>query len=207
MISKISGKLVAHGEGSVEVAVDGLTYELQVPAIVAQELSTLPGGESLHFETIYYLQMEQARATPVLLGFLNTIQKEFFEKLLLVPRMGPKGALVAFARPVSTIASAIERADYQLLQTLPGVGKQKARDLVATLQGKVARFALMQDSELGSGGPAPAGDSSNDAMQMLLALGHKRAEAEKLVAAAQAADPAATDAEALVRAIYRLKQK
>ena len=207
MISKISGTLTARGDNSVEIAVGGLTYEIQVPVVVYKDLESAPLGEHLALETIYYLQVEQTRATPVLLGFQNSIQRQFFEKLLLVPRMGPKGALGAFAMPVSTLAAAIESANYSRLHTLPGVGKQKAKDMVATLQGKLAKFALMQDAELGQKVAVPAGDVEDEALQLLVMLGHKRSEAEKLVADATAAEPAAPDAETLVRVIYRLKQE
>lgn len=208
MISKISGKLIGRGDGYVEIDVGGLCYEVQVPHVVSKALDSAPLAEKLTLQTIYYLQVEQTRATPVLLGFQNSIQKEFFEKLLTVPRMGPKGALQAFARPVSTLATAIETANYPLLQSLPGVGKQKARDLVATLQGKLAMFALMQDADLDKKAvPAMASDVADEALQLLQLLGHKRAEAERLVNDALASEPSALDAEALVRVIYRMKQE
>ncbi|MBV9469631.1 MAG: hypothetical protein JO316_06985 [Abitibacteriaceae bacterium] len=210
MISKITGVFTARGEGHIIINVSGLGYEVQVPLVVEKALETMPLGEPLELETIYYLQVEQTRATPVLIGFQNSIQKEFFEKLLTVPKMGPKGALNAFSRPVSTIASAIETANYQVLQSLPGVGKQKARDLVATLQGKIAKFALMQDADLEkriAAGAALPSDIAEEALQLLVMLGHKRTEAERMVNEAIAAEPAAPDAETLVRVIYRKQQE
>ncbi len=207
MISQINGKFAARGEGSIIIDVNGLGYEVLVPPVVEKALDTTPLGDPVRLETIYYLQVEQTRATPVLLGFQNSIQKEFFERLLTVPKMGPKGALSVFTRPVSTVASAIETANYTLLQTLPGVGKQKARDMVATLQGKVAKFALMQDADLEKRpGRAAHADVTEDALQMLLMLGHKRSEAERMVSEAVAAEPGAPDAESLVRVIYRKQQ-
>jgi Holliday junction DNA helicase RuvA len=209
MIASISGTLSGRGDGFVVLDVGGLGYQLLVPLLVEKALEVHPLGQALELETIYYLQVEQTRATPVLIGFQNSIEKEFFERLLTVPKMGPKGALNAFARPVSTIATAIETANYTLLQSLPGVGKQKARDLVATLQGKVARFALMQDADLEKRITAPAAmtDVTEEALQLLMMLGHKRSEAERLVSEAIAAEPEAPDAEALVRVIYRRQQE
>jgi Holliday junction DNA helicase RuvA len=209
MISQISGSLAGRGEGYVVLEVGGLSYQVLVPLVVEKSLETRALGEPLRLETIYYLQMEQARATPVLIGFENAIEKEFFEKLLTVPKMGPRGAMSAFARPVSSIAIAIETADHAALQGLPGVGKQKARDLVATLQGKVAKFALMQDAELARRMAAPpaAGDVAEEALQLLTMLGHKRTEAERMVAEAMAAEPNCADAETLVRVIYRKQQE
>ena len=208
MIAKLSGTLTARGEGHIVVCCGGLGYEVQVPVVVAKSLEGALTGEALELETIYYFQIDQNRGTPVLIGFQNAIQKEFFERLLTVPRMGPKAAMSAFARPVSTIASAIESANYTLLQTLPGVGKQRARDLVATLQGKVAKFALMQDADLDRRAvPGAASDVAGEALQLLIMLGHKRADAERMVSQALVVEPAAPDAESLVRVIYRRQQE
>lgn len=210
MISKISGTFAGQEDGTLHIETGGLTYSIAVPLIVAKALEATPIGEKLSLDTIYYLQVEQNRATPILLGFQNSIQREFFEKLLLVPRMGPKSGLQTFARPVSTLATAIEGANYTLLQSLPGVGKQKARDMVATLQGKLAKFALMQDSGLDEQAKNAAlimhSDVAGDAVQLLRLMGYKQAEAEKLVNDALALDNAA-DAETLVRTIYRMQRE
>jgi Holliday junction DNA helicase RuvA len=207
MISKVSGIFAGRGTSSILIETSGLTYEIFVPTLVEKALDTFPVGDKLALETIYYLQIDQNRATPMLIGFQNQIQREFFEKLLLVPRMGPKSGLSTFARPVSTLATAIETANYGLLQSLPGVGKQKARDIVATLQGKLAKFALMQDSDLDGKAIAMAGsDVAEEAIQLLQMLGYKRPEAEKSVTEALALDKSG-DAETLVRTIFRLKQE
>lgn len=208
MISQIAGKLSGRGDGFVVINVGGLGYQVMVPVVVEKALEGVLEGEEIRLETIYYMQIEQTKATPILLGFQNSIQREFFEKLLTVPRMGPKGALGAFARPLSTVASAIESANYTVLQGLPGVGKQKARDMVATLQGKVAKFALMQDSDLDKRiAQVPTHDVAQEALQLLTLLGHKRAEAERMVAEAFKAEPSAPDAETLVRIIYKRQQE
>ena len=209
MIARISGKLVSLCDNIVVLETNGLCYEILVPHIVGKALEGKPVGEPLSLETIYYLSVEQTRATPILIGFQNAIEKEFFQKLLTVPKVGPRAALNAFSRPVSTIARAIETADYALLQTLSGVGKQKARDLVAALQGKVAKFALMQDSDLERylGASPPSHDVTAEATQLLIMLGHKRADAERLVQDAFAAEPSTPDAETLVRVIYRKQQE
>ena len=208
MIARISGTLIKRDELSVVIDVGGLAYEVLVPHIVGKALEAKPLGEPLVLETIYYLAVEQTRATPILIGFQNAIEKEFFQKLLTVPKVGPRAALNAFSRPVSTMARAIETADYALLQTLNGIGKQKARDLVAALQGKIAKFALMQDSDLERYLGAPVShDVTAEATQLLVMLGHKRVDAERLVQDAFSAEPSTPDAETLVRVIYRKQQE
>ena len=208
MIARIQGTLASRGDTSVTVDVSGVGYEVLVPAIVAKALEAAALDSPIALETIYYLQIDGNRASPVLLGFENTIQKEFFEKLILVPRMGPKSALGMFARPVSTLAVAIETGNTSLLKSLPGVGPQKVRDIIATLQGKLAKFALMQDADLDKRAASVAqSDVADDAIQLLTLLGHKRAEAERMVHEAITSDPNAPDAESLVRVIYRKQQE
>ena len=208
MISRVSGKLVDRGDGYIIVDVHGVGYHVGVPLVVQKALEATPDGDDITLETIYYLQIDQNRATPVLIGFQNNIEREFFEKLLTVPKMGPKGAMTMFSRPVSTLATAIENANYTLLQTLSGVGRQKARDLVATLQGKIAKFALMQDGDLDKISSTPNTDSvGEEALQLLVMLGHKRPEAEKMVRDALASESSTPDAETLVRIIYRRQQE
>jgi Holliday junction DNA helicase RuvA len=210
MIARIQGTLASRSDSSVVVDVSGVGYEVLVPAIVAKALEAAELNTPIALETIYYLQIDGNRASPILLGFENTIQKEFFEKLILVPRMGPKSALGMFARPVSTLAVAIETANTSLLKSLPGVGPQKVRDIIATLQGKLAKFALMQDADLDKrAARALAGhaDVPDEAIQLLTLLGHKRAEAERMVHDALSSEPGAPDAESLVRVIYRRQQE
>lgn len=209
MIVKIKGVLTERDDNRVVLESNGLSYELLVPHIVGKALESHSLGETLELQTIHYFALEQTRATPILIGFQNPVEKEFFERLLTVPKMGPRAALNAFSRPVSSIARAIETADYALLQSLQGIGKQKARDLVATLQGKVAKFALMQDSDLEKqiGAPPASHDVFAEALQLLTMLGHKQAEAERMVSEAFAAEPNTSDAETLVRVIYRKQQE
>jgi hypothetical protein len=41
-------------------------------------------------------------------GFRNELEREFFERLLSVPKLGVRGALQLFAVPMATLARAIE---------------------------------------------------------------------------------------------------
>ena len=67
----------------------------------------------------------------------------------------------------------------------------------------------MQDADLEKriAAGAPIGDVTEEALQLLVLLGHKRTEAERLVSEALAAEPTAPDAEAIVRIIYRKQQE
>ena len=105
---------------------------------------------------------------------------------------------------MSAIAGAIDRGDHGFLKTLPGIGQQKARDIVAKLQGKVTKFLLIQDA-------TPAAHAmpgfADEALTVLLQLEYKRGEAEAMVRETLEADPKIKDAEALLAAVYRNRAK
>jgi Holliday junction DNA helicase RuvA len=104
---------------------------------------------------------------------------------------------------MSVIARAIDRGDHAFLKTLPGIGQQKARDIVAKLQGKVAKFLLIQDAPVPVVAAMP--DFASEALAVLLQLEYKRAEAEAMVRDTLEAQPAIDDSERLLAEIYRRK--
>ncbi len=207
MICRLRGRLIEQAAGRVVVDVNGLGYEVLLPVAVEQGLLAAQLGEPIELVTLYYLQIDGNRGLPTLIGFQNEVQKDFFERLLTVPKMGPKAAMTAMSLPVSTVAAAIERGDQALLRTLSGIGQQRARDLIATLQGKVAHFALLKDAPVTPRAATPATDLADEALHMLSALGHRPAEAQRMIADALLAEPNPPDAQALVRAIYRKQQE
>jgi Holliday junction resolvasome RuvABC DNA-binding subunit len=103
---------------------------------------------------------------------------------------------------MSTIAAAIDRGDHELLKKLPGIGQQKARDIVAKLQGKVTKFLLIQDAP-----PTPASipDFADEALAVLIQLGYKRSEGEAMIRQTMEREPQLDQAEQLLAEIYRSK--
>lgn len=206
MICRLSGKLVERFENKVIVDVGGIGYEVWVPSAILNLLQETADGDAIELVTLHYMQLDTSKAVPILIGFQNELQKEFFEKLLTVPKMGPKVAMTAFSKPMSQVARAIEEGNANFLRSLPGVGSQKAKDLIATLQGKVAKFAMFKDEIGVIPQPAAATDVADDALQMLVMLGHRPAEAERMIQEVLRTGPEPADAEELVRMIYRKQQ-
>ncbi len=134
-------------------------------------------------------------------GFSNAIEREFFEALISVASIGPKSAARAFSAPMARLARAIEDGDHAYLRTLPGIGQQKARDIVAKLQGKVTRFLLIQDAPAHERRAIP--DFAAEALAVLVQLAYKRTEAEDMIATTLKAAPHIADAETLLAEIYR----
>ena len=87
---------------------------------------------------------------------------------------------------------------------MPGIGQQKARDVVAKLQGKMGRFGLIDDTAVtqapSTSAPAVLKD---EAVEVLIQLQYKKAEAEAMVVKALERDPAISSVEALLNEIYK----
>lgn len=208
MIGRLRGRLVAKHDNRIVLDVNGVGYEVVLPPAVAKALTAQGIGDELEIVTLCFLQMDQARATPLLIGFEDELQREFFERLLSVPKLGPRAALNLFSAPMSTLAAAIERGDDKFLIGLPGVGKQRARDIIASLQGKMAKFALKQEAIE----PAreeeipPIQTIMEQAMEIMLALGYRAREAEAMLKRALEHHPEPESAEDLVKTVYELQQ-
>lgn len=204
MIGRLKGRLIERHDQRLVVDVNGVGYEVFVPGVVARWAESLKIGEEVELVTLYLMQMEPGRATPILLGFRNELEREFFERLLSVPKLGVRGALQLFSVPMATLARAIEDNDLKALMQLPGVGRQRARELVATLQGKVAKFALLAEEEA----PAPTvTDVISEALEILQSLGYSRTEAQKMVDAALQRLPKPSSVEELIRAVYQAQRE
>ena len=202
MFSRISGALIERDGESVVLDVNGLGYAIVLPPCVAEKVTVAP-GDRVTLEVHAVLNMDGNSGHFTYYGFTNAIEREFFESLLSVASIGPRSAARAFSQPMSSIASAIDRGDHAYLKTLPGIGQQKARDIVAKLQGKVAKFLLIQDAQPVPNAPMP--DFADEALAVLLQLEYKRAEAETMVRETLESEPSIRDAETLLAQIYRRK--
>mgnify|MGYP001593405845 FL=1 len=143
---------------------------------------------------------------PILIGFLNEIEKDFFLQFISVSGIGPRAAVKALANPLSEIAMAIDQGDVSFLKSLPGIGQQRAKEIVAKLQGKVGKFGLIQDGVLVSA-PVSSSGIEEEALEVLVQLQYKRPEAKEMVRLARERAPDITSAEGLLNEVYKQKVK
>jgi Holliday junction DNA helicase RuvA len=204
VFARISGALVERKGETAVIEAAGLGYEVVLPPCIAEKVSANAGDRvTLEIYAVVNLDGNSGRFTYY--GFTNSIEREFFEALLTVASIGPRSAARAFSAPMSTIADAIDRGDHAFLKGLPGIGQQKARDIVAKLQGKVAKFLLIRDAPPVQAKPIPG--FADEALAVLVQLGYKRNEAEEMIRRTLDADPALDDAERLLAEIYRHRAK
>lgn len=203
MFSRITGKIVERRDDRIVVETGGIGYEIVLPPCVSEKVAP-SNGEPVALEIYAHLQLDGNAGRVTYFGFTNAIEREFFEALLSVASIGPKSAARAFALPMTRIAQAIDAGDHALLRTLPGIGQQKARDIVAKLQGKVARFLLIQAAAETPRAAKPSMPAfAQEALAVLLQLEYKPAEAEAMIEETLRRESSIDDAERLLGEIYR----
>jgi len=212
VIATLTGRLRRKLEDRVIVECGGLGYEVFLPPIALRQIEHVgagPGEKGSELELVIYYHATRDQPRPVLIGFTSDLDKEFFEKLITVKDIGPMVAARALALPVGELASAIARQDEKFLRGLPGVGPQKAKNIVAQLQNKVAKFALAR-----AGAPvepvaaAPASVDADGLRElvweiMVKQLGHRPSEASQLITDALRRRPSVATPEELFDEIYR----
>jgi Holliday junction DNA helicase RuvA len=203
MISRITGTIIHLREDRVTVEHDGIAYDILIPGGIVHRLRQMR-GKQVTLYTFHYLEggMGGSNAIPRLAGFMNDIDREFFEKLITVPGMGIRVALKALSAPVQSIARAIESKDVAALVSLPGVGKRTAEKIIAELNGKLAKFALIRDdTELTT--PEREPDFKDEVLEVLLQLGYGAEESELLLRQGLSSNSEVETAEELIHEIFK----
>ena len=204
MISRLRGIVREITPTHLLVDVNGIGYDVLVaPSILRAIQERMSETGEVELVTFHYQQLEVGRGIPVLIGFLNEVEREFFTRFISVSGVGPRAALKALTQPIPVIAKAIDEGDATLLRSLPGIGEQRAKEIVAKLQGKVGKFALIQTK----GAPTDSAEASSpaiadEAVAILVQLEYKRPEAKQMVKAALERNPQVKTVEELLNEVY-----
>lgn len=200
MIGYLEGRLLRIEEERILLLVQQVGYEIMVPAFVAETLKAKQVGDELALY-IYFHQTER-QPKPVLIGFNLEAEKEFFQLFISVEAIGPLKAVKALTLSIRDIADAIESNDLERLKRLRGIGPRTAQKMVATLQGKVSKFALIRKTE----SPVTSGpeDIVQPVMDVLVhQLGHRPSDAKRMVAEAFKRNKDIASSEQLFDEVYR----
>ncbi len=203
MIRYLHGELVSVDGASAIIDVGGVGYEVFVPQPVAEQLAARGVGSKVKVHT-YHCERGGAAGsgTPMLVGFTSELELRFFEELLTVPQLGPMGACKALTLPIATIAKAIALGDAKTLQRLPGVGRQRARDIISKLQERMGPYVEEGEEALA---PTPVDELTAEVLAILTQLGLSESDALERIQAVREAFPDLDEAEEIVRAVFRRK--
>lgn len=203
MIAYLEGKLLKKEDERILLLANQVGYEVLVPVFVGESLKGKHVGDEVAFY-IYYHQTER-QPKPVLIGFNLEAEKEFFQQFISVDAIGPMKAVKALNIPVSDIAEAIENGDLNLLKRLKGIGLRSAQKIIATLQGKVSKFALIRKQDTSApAGPSTPEDFIQPVLDVLISqLGHKPGDAKRMLSEALRRNNAIQTPEELFDEVYR----
>ena len=199
MIGYIEGKILKKEEDRILVLTNQIGYEVLLPAIVMESLQDNQIGDDISLY-IFYQQTER-QPKPILIGFNLEIEKEFFQYFISVEDIGPLKAAKALTVPVREIATAIEAGEINTLTKLKGIGRRTAQKIIATLEGKMGKFALIRSEDRMT--EPPVEDFSKQVLDVMIKqLGHKMADARQMIDKAMKHNSTIKTAEELFEEVY-----
>jgi len=203
VIGYIEGKILKKEDERVLVLANQVGYEILLPAFVMEGLATQKVGDDIALY-IFYQQTER-QPKPILIGFNLEAEKEFFQFFISVEDIGPLKAVKALGVPVREVARAIENRDVHSLTQLKGIGTRTAHKIIATLEGKMGKFALIRKADKQE--IPVVEDFSEQVLQVLVnQLGHRTADARRMINSALKRNSAIRTAEELLEEVYSGEQ-
>lgn len=170
MLRRLRGRVLEKTD-SVIVDVNGLGLEVFCSRRCEERCRV---DEEIEMDVV--LQLPETG--PILFGFADGRERQFFRTLLSVKGIGGKIALSLLrSSTIEDLVRALQRGDVPLLSRIPGVGKKTAERLCFELKGKLAAF---EDSAGGEGAhrrEVPYPDVVSVVLEALLGLGFGRSEA------------------------------
>jgi len=169
MIAHLTGSILFAGDKYVVIETASVGYKIRVASDVL--LSLKKNADKIASLWIHTAVREDALD---LYGFLNQPELEFFEMLISVSGIGPKGALgILNVAPVEHLKEAIAKGDLGALTKVSGIGSKSAQKIILELRDKLG------GNESDTSGTI-LGDE-RDAIEGLVALGYaERAAREAL---------------------------
>lgn len=200
MIASLRGAFRGRTSDGIIVEAGGVGYEVVLPPIVEQALGELTDGRELHFKIAYIATRDNP--VPVLYGFARDEERQFWDLLRSVSRVGPKSAARAMVLPINRMAEAIRDQNTHLVDSLPGISAASAEKIVASLRRKIGPFAELEEPPAGDL-PPTEDEMKRLAVDLLVEMGIRRPDASKAVSKLIEGNPDLRSVEDLVMEYFR----
>jgi len=181
MIAWLSGTIINKKPALVVIETGGVGYLVHVSLPTFYSLGEEGEPASLFIHT--YVKEDAFQ----LFGFATDGEKEIFNRLIGVNKVGPKLAITILSgMAANELLDAVNRKDIAKLSSVPGIGKKTAERLILELSDKLADLmAGLREEGEGKGGPG----IHDDAVSALISLGYKKSDSQKAVETAHARLP------------------
>ena len=201
MIAYLNGILAEIEEENIVIEVNGIGYNVRIPAGMAGRLPQI--GEVVKLYT-YTSVREDAIG---LYGFLSRDDLNMYRQLITVSGIGPKGGLsVLSAMSADELRMAVISQDAKAIAKAPGVGTKTAQRIILELKDKISLedTAMMREVNQVPQGSMLTGkcQAQTEAVEALTALGYSPSEALRAVKAVLQETPD-LDVEALLKAALK----
>jgi Holliday junction DNA helicase RuvA len=177
MIGRLRGLILEKQPPELVIDVQGVGYELSAP------MSTFFNLPLVNEEVTLFTHMVVREDAQLLYGFSTERERLLFRSLLKVNGVGAKLALTILSgSDVDTFARSVQEGDTASLTRLPGVGKKTAERLIVEMRDRLSEVSSAMGLTVDmSASPAASGGAKNEALEALVALGYKSAEADKML--------------------------
>jgi Holliday junction DNA helicase RuvA len=167
MIGSIKGKIILKREKFLIVETAGVGYKINMSP------ETLSKTKKTGDEISLWIHTHVREESFDLYGFLDYQELEFFEMLIGVSGIGPRGALAILGiASIDTLRKAIGTGDTSYLTKISGIGKKTAEKIVIELRDKIADGMINE-----KGGSSL--QEELDALEALKSLGYSQNEARE----------------------------
>ncbi|MEC7838013.1 MAG: Holliday junction branch migration protein RuvA [Chloroflexota bacterium] len=203
MINFIQGEILKFlsNPKRIVLLVNGIGYEIYIPEYLNNYFveNNISLNSELSLEVYYHVTERQPK--PLLVGFISSADKDFFEQLIQVEGIGPIKAANSLIFPINIIANAIESEDVSLLEQMPGIGTRAAQKIVASLKGKLSY--QMDDISYQSSEFKIIDSVFDEALSGLIGLGYKNNEARNAINEIISDSDKDIDVETIVREVLK----
>lgn len=130
MIGHIEGKIIYNNEGSIIVNVNGVGYQIKVPALYTKK--------DINKKVELFIHTYIREDALDLYGFESPEEKKLFKILLSVSRVGPSAAMnILSSLSYERFINAILTENVAVLKEVSGIGPKTAQRLILELKSKI----------------------------------------------------------------------
>jgi Holliday junction DNA helicase RuvA len=159
------------------VEVNGLGYEVQIPARFARQVS-------IDSEIQVFAHLQVREEVPILYGFATAAERDLFRQLVSVSGIGAQLAIALIdTLGIETLVQAIVTGNIRTLSKTPGVGQKTAERIALELKTKLSQWRQLSGVSASDTAIAPAMAVFEDVEMTLLALGYETQEIEQALSA------------------------